>query len=330
MTAPEFSEIELALTSTALAGDAGGLYRLASGLMDDGVPFDSILFDYLMATERAVGTRWAQGDYLVAEEHTVTAAIETVVSLLTGMFDQPTDAPHVVVTTAEGDDHSLPARAAAAHLLFLGYRTSFLGGNVPGEDLGEYLRSDPPSVLVLSAAITTHLLGARSVIEAAHEAGVPVVVGGNAFGPDGEWADTVGADAWVGSLQAVSGVVEDWAYGSPPAINAIPELSEDLRDLIAVRTALLAEAEDELVSDLDSVVPARLKDEVGLLHSAVEGTLLTGDDQIVVDMLRWQRESLEAHGYNGLSVARALQASLDASSTAGGPVLERALQSFNS
>ncbi|HEY5890829.1 MAG TPA: cobalamin-dependent protein [Acidimicrobiia bacterium] len=329
MTAPEFSEIELALTSTALAGDAGGLYRIASGLMDDGVPFDSILFDYLMATERSVGIRWAQGDYLVAEEHAVTAAIETVVSLLTGMLDQPTDAPHVVVTTAEGDDHSLPARAAAAYLLFLGFRTSFLGGNVPGDDLGEYLRADPPAVLVLSGAMTTHLLGARNVIQAAHEAGVAVVVGGKAFGQDGIWAEAVGADGWVGSLRAASGVVEEWAYGNPPAIKPMPDLPEDLTDLIAIRTAVSAEAEHWLASELDGEVPARLKDEIRLLQAAVEAALLTSDDQIVVEMLHWQRESLNAHGHDGLSVAKALQTSLEASSTAGGPVLRRAIQSLS-
>lgn len=328
MTTPEFSEIELALTSAALAGDAGGLYRLASGLMDDGVPFDSVLFDYLLATERAVGIRWAQGDYLIAEEHAATAAIETVVSLLAGMFEQPADAPHVVVTTAEGDDHSLPARAAAAHLLFLGYRTSFLGANVPGDDMREYLRSDQPSVLVLSGAITTHLLGARNVIDAAHQAGVAVVVGGNAFGPDGIWASAVGADEWVGSLQAISGVVEEWAYGSPPTINPTPDLSDDLIDVIAVRTAILAEAENELASALGGIVPARLKDEIELLQAAVEGSLLTDNDQIVVDMLHWQRASLEAHGYDGLSVARALQTSLDASSRAGGLVLSEVLKSL--
>jgi len=330
MTAPEFSEIELALTSTALAGDAGGLYRIATGLMDDGVPFDSILFDYFLAAERAVGIRWAQGDYLVAEEHAVTAAIETVISLLAGMFDQPTDAPHVVVTTAEGDDHSLPARVAAAHLLYLGYRTTFLGANIPGEDLSDYLRSDPPAVLVLSGTMTTHLLGARNVVEAAHESGIAVVVGGNAFGPDGIWASTVGADAWVSSLQEVSSVVEEWAYGSPPAFKTTPDISPDLNGLVAVRTALLAEAEDELASELDDVVPARLKEELALLQAAVEGSLLADDDRIVAEMLRWQRSSLDAYGHDGLSVARALQTSLDASSPAGSLVLQRALASLDS
>ncbi|MGB7859386.1 MAG: cobalamin-dependent protein, partial [Acidimicrobiia bacterium] len=197
MTAPGFSEIEMALTSAALAGDAGGLYRIASNLMDEGVPFDSVLFDYLLATERELGKRWEQADYLITEEHAATAAIETVIALLAGMLDQPREGSSVAVVTAEGDDHSLPARAVAAELLFLGYRTTFLGANVPGVDFQEYLEIDRPDVIVLSAAMTGHLPGAHSVINAAHAVGVPVVVGGAAFGRDGIWADAVGADAWV-------------------------------------------------------------------------------------------------------------------------------------
>lgn len=324
MAAPSFPEVELALTSTALAGDAGGLYRIASDLMDNGVPFDSLLFDYLIPTEKAVGKRWEQGDYLVAEEHAVTAAIETVLSLLTGMFDQPEGAPLIVVTTAEGDDHSLPARAAAAHLLYLGYRTSFLGANVPGDDLRDFLQIEPPTAVVLSAAMTTHLLGARTVIEAAHHAGVPVVVGGKAFGDGGRWAEAAGADAWVGSLREIADAVDRLVGHDDIALNQPSALPSGLTDLLAVRAALLAEAEDELAGTSDGPIPARLKDELGLLLSAVESALLTGDDQIVTDMLEWQDSALGAHGFDGSVLAEALQIALDASSTVGGPLLSGA------
>lgn len=325
MAAPTFSEVELGLTATALDGDAGGLYRLASDLMDNGVPFDSLLFDYLIPTERAVGARWAQGDYLVAEEHAVTAAIETVISLLTGMFDQPVEAPLVVVATAEGDDHSLPARAVAAHLLFLGYRTSFLGANVPGEDLRDFLEDEKPTSMVLSAAMTTHLLGARSVIRAAHQAKVPVVVGGKAFGTDGRWAAAVGADAWVSSLKEVADVVDEWVgRGAEVNLEEAPPLPTELTDLLAVRAALLAEAEDELAGTSDGPVPSRLRSELALLLSSVEAALLTGDDQVVVEMIEWQESALSAHHYDPAVVAEALQNALNASFTKGGNILTRA------
>ncbi|MFP3880883.1 MAG: B12-binding domain-containing protein [Actinomycetota bacterium] len=316
MTAPQFPEIELALISSANSGDAGRLYRITSNLMEDGVPFDSVLFDYLLAAEKSVGQRWAQGDYLIAEEHAVTASIETVISLLTGMFDQSDDAPLVVVATAEGDEHSLPARAAAAHLVYLGYRTSFLGASIPGDDLREFLEIEPPAALVLSAAMTTHLLGARSVVAAAHEVGVPVLVGGKAFGSDGQWAEAVGADAYVGSVRDVAGVVDTWVGGDRPEIRPVGELSQDLKQLLAVRSAILAKAEQSLEAP-------RLRDEASLLLGAIEGALLTGDDQVIGDMLDWQEETLEAYGLDGSAVVEALAPPLAELSDEGSAALTR-------
>lgn len=320
MTAPEFPEVELALISKAISGDAGGLYRIASGLMEKGVPFDSILFDYLLATERSVGQRWAQGDYLVAEEHAVTAAIETVISLLAGMFDQPADGQPVVVATAEGDNHSLPARAAAAHLLYLGFRTTFLGANVPGSGLGDFLDGDPPVALVLSVAMTTHLLGARSVVAPAHEAGVPVLVGGKAFGSDGRWAPAVGADAYVTTLRDVPEVIDGWVANGAPELAAMPTLAPGLAALVANRPAILARF--EMAPGAEAV---RLADEARLTLGSVEAGLLTGDDQVIADMLRWQREYLPAHGLQPQLVVDAVVRALDGVSEEGTAALQRAL-----
>ena len=328
MTAPTFSEIELALTSTALAGDAGGLYRIASGLMDEGVPFDSLLFDYLIPTERAVGHRWQQADYLVAEEHAATAAIETVISLLSGMFDQPADGTPVVIATAEGDDHSLPARAAAAHLLFLGFRTTFLGANVPGADLREFLETEPPAALVLSCAMTTHLIGALAVIDAAHAVGVPVLAGGKAFGPDGEWAQTLGADRWLRSLNEVATTLDEWAAGTVPTARQTMEWPQALTDLVAVRAAVVAEAEAELAGRTPDGLDTRLQDEIRLLQSAVEAALLVDDQRVVAEMLDWQASSLPAHGYDPAAVAESLQTALEAAVTPTGAVLARAREAL--
>lgn len=316
MTAPQFPEIELALISSAISGDAGKLYRIASDLMEGGVPFDSVLFDYLIAAEKSVGQRWAQGDYLVAEEHAVTASIETVISLLTGMFDQSDDAPLVVVATAEGDDHSLPARAAAAHLVYLGYRTTFLGAGLPSNDLREFLEIEPPVTLVLSVAMTTHLLGARAVVAAAHEVGVPVLVGGKGLGGDGQWSEAVGADAYVGSLRDVAGIVDTWVRDGRPQIKRVGELSPGLKRLMAARSAILAGAELSLEAP-------RLRDEVSLLLGAIEGALLTGDDQVAGDMLDWQEKTLAAHGLDGSAVVEALASPLAELSDEGHAVLAR-------
>ena len=302
-----------------MSGDVGGLYRIASGLMEEGVPFDDLLFDYLMATERSVGRRWAQGDYLIAEEHAVTAAIETVIALLVGLFDQSKDAPLVVIATAEGDLHSLPARAIAAHLVFLGYRTNFLGASVPGADLRDFLEGEAPAALVLSAAMTTHLMGAREVIVAAHEVGVPVVAGGKAFGADGAWANAVGADAYVGSLREVADIVERWAEEGRPELESEGPVPPGLRGLMASRSVVLAEVELAMGEE-----GPRVLGDAGLLLSSIEGALLVGDDTIISDMLAWQADMSRAHGFDATAVADAVAAALESVSEAAAAALSRA------
>lgn len=319
MTSDDFKSVELALAATALEGDAGGVYRIASDLMDDGVSFESVLFDYLIPTERSVGQRWAQGDYLVAEEHAVTAAIETVISLLTGMFDQPAEGPLVVVTTAEGDDHSLPARAVSAHLIYMGIRTKFLGANIPAADFRAMVEGEPPSTVVLSAAMTPHLLGARAMVLAAHDFGVPVLVGGKAFGWDGEWAASVGADAWVATLHQVHSVVEAWIGGDPPEISGGVEPPEELEKLRSVRSAVLADAEGSLGHAADP----RLRDELRILLGAIEGALLTGDDRVAAEALEWQEASLGSHGLPADLVAEALERALESRFETAAAVLRR-------
>lgn len=302
--------VQLGITSAAISGDAGALYRIASNLMDEGVSFDSLLFDYLLPAERAVGRRWEQGDYLISEEHAATAAIETVISLLVGMFDQPGDASHVVIAAAEGDDHSLPGRAISAHLLFSGYRTTFLGANVLASDLADFLETESPDVLVLSCTVTSHLVGAHASIMAAREAGVPVVVGGRAFGEDDTRARQLGADAWSSTLSGVLDEVRTLVERGGGSGPAAPSLSAELETLISDEIEVLAEAHRRLRNTVGPTSDGRWLDEITILLGAVQGTMLTGDDDVLAETLDWQRAIMNTHGYQADLVSEALHGAL--------------------
>ena len=200
----------LGVTAAALSGDSGGLYNIVGRLMDEGVPLESLLFDLLLPTARDIGSRWQSGDYSVAEEHAATATVETVVALLAGSLDQPEGGLHVVVASAEGDSHSLAGRAVVAYLLVHGFRTTFLGANMLASDLREFLASEQPDAMIVSCAMTNHLIGARAVISESHSADVPVTAGGRAFGRTGAWATTLGADAWAAHPREIPGVLQTW------------------------------------------------------------------------------------------------------------------------
>lgn len=315
-------DVRLAATAAAVSGDAGTLYRLVSDLMGGGVPFDAVLFDLLLTVEREVGERWQRGDYLVPEEHAATATIETVVSLLAGMFDQPPGAMGVVVAAAEGDQHSLPARMVAAYLLEQGFRTSFLGANVLAAEMAEYLAAEAPDALVLSCAMSSHLPGVRRVIRAAHSVGVPVVVGGRAFGGTGEWAGRVGADARVASPREIPDILRTWRPEPAVAEAGALDPSPALVELGRRRSAVLAAAE-RLVADGEA---DRAGPDLALLLEAVEASLLVEDDALIVEMLEWQESRRAARGDRSPPAA-ALQAALEDVAPTAAAALSRAMQS---
>jgi MerR family transcriptional regulator, light-induced transcriptional regulator len=320
------AEARLAVTAAATTGDAGALYHIVSGLLGEGMPFDSILFDVLGPAEQDIGTRWQGGDVLVTEEHAATAAVETVVALLAGSFDRPEEGTHLVVTAAEGDAHSLPARLIAAHLVALGYRTTFLGANVLASDLGEYLATDPPDALVLTCAMANHLPGARAVIRASHSAGVPVIVGGAAFGATGDRAAVLGADAWVNTGREIPQTLASWDPDPGVAEAGAAEPSADLLSLMSRRASVTAAAQQALPAARSGDGDPRLNGEITLLLGAVEAALLVGDDRVLVDMLRWQEDTLTAHGYDAArAVAEAVRGALETHSAAGHEALTRAL-----
>lgn len=317
-----FTDTKFALTAAAMSGDSGSLYRLVAGLMDQGAPFSTVLFDLLVGIELEVGSRWQSGDYLIAEEHAATATIETVVSLLAGSFEQPTDAPQIVVTAAEGDDHSLPGRMAAAYLLSVGYSTVFLGGNIDADDFREYLEIEDPDVVVLSCALPARLLGARSVIRSSHSLAIPVVVGGNGFGESGRWAGQLGADAWAESPRDIPAVINAWTPDIVVAEAGANNPSDELNSLVYRRAAVVSVAQEELERLLGSRPGHRLVDEIGELLSAIEAGLLVNDPQLVADMLNWQEAMLTAQGHiSGRALVGALQRSLPLISPAAASLL---------
>jgi methanogenic corrinoid protein MtbC1 len=288
----QIASVRLAVTTLLLEGDAGGAFHLVSDLLAQGIPFDVVLFDVVAAAQADFGRRWKEGDYRIADEHAATGTVETVIALLAGSFDLPDTGEPIVVAAAEGDHHSLPVRLASAHLLALGYRVRYLGANMEAADLAAYLQDDPPKALVLSCAMSTLLPGARASVRAAHRAGVPVLSGGPGFGPNGVWAYSIGADAWVASPREIDDVLQSWEPDIEVAEQFVQPEPPDLPSIERHREEILATA----IGTLDEP-DRRIRAELAPLLQAVEAALLVDDPALVSGFIAWQSSLLSSHGY---------------------------------
>jgi len=302
------SSVRLAVTTALIEGDPAGAFHMVRDLMEQGMPFDVVLFDVVAAAHANFGTRWQSGDYRIADEHAATGAVETLVAMLAGSFDLPEEGEPVVVAAAQGDHHSLPARLTSAYLLALGYRVRYLGSNMEASDLAGYLTDETPKALILSCAMPTLLPGARASVRAAHQARTPVLAGGSGFGPNGVWSYAIGADAWVATPREVDQVLTTWEPDIEVAEMVVPSPPAELSVIDRHRQEILASAGAHLDGP-----PRRLRAEIDLLLSAVEAALLVNDPLVATEFITWQTSLMSSHGYpeeTHAGLLRALSAAL--------------------
>ena len=181
------SGVRTVLLAALIDGDLGIAYAITTGLLEEGVPFETLMTDVIGPIQSEIGRRWADGDLTIADEHASTAATENLVALLAGTLG-PAEGPTVVIACPENDTHSLAGRVVAAALAVRGFRALFLGASLPAGDLGDYLEHQQPMALALSVSMGSSLFQAAQSVTIAHAQGIPVIIGGQAMGRDGDRA----------------------------------------------------------------------------------------------------------------------------------------------
>ncbi len=270
--------------------DARAASDLVLELYDEGMPVGDITAGVLGPAQVRVGQLWEQGTWSVADEHAATAITESALSSLTyaSAPPRPTTAEHhLLMACVEGEWHTLPARMAATVAAATGsVRVTVLGPSLPADQLGRRLASGDVDVLALSCTLPTNLLGAARCIAAAHDADVPVVVGGRAFGATPHRAYALGADAWA---------------ADPVVLQATPvervgrtcDVSTEVLLLDGIDDSLVALAFDRLVAAfprLSTMTPwqqDRTREDLRWMARHAAAALLTSDWTILDELFAW-------------------------------------------
>lgn len=183
------------------AGLSGpGVLELTSQALEKGIPSSVIIKDGLTAGMQIVGERYSKKEFFIpdmlASAEAVGAAMEVLNPLLEaadaktkGMF---------AIATVRGDIHDIGKNIVATLVKGSGYEVIDLGIDVPTEKIVDFVRSEKPQILGLSALLTTTMVAMAEVIDALKEAGlrdsVKVIIGGAAVSQ--EYADEIEADAY--------------------------------------------------------------------------------------------------------------------------------------
>lgn len=125
--------------------------------LDDTLARASMSFNQLALLERVVnpllqrlGDEWAHGTMRIVHEHLASAAIRSFLgSMVTGV-QQPNSAPRLIATTPAGQLHECGALMAVISARNEGWNATYLGPNLPAEDIASAARQEDALVILLS------------------------------------------------------------------------------------------------------------------------------------------------------------------------------------
>lgn len=287
------------LDAAVAGGDVDGALTVVDGLVEEGLdPLDVV--DLIAVVQKRVGERWQNAEWSVAEEHAATAVATSAVESVSRLSRRVVpERGHIVLACAEHEWHALPAMLVSAALRSRGWQVTLLGASTPTARLNRYLQDLGPDVTAVSCSVASGLPHSRAFIEASTTAGIPVLAGGAAFGPDARRACALGATAWAPDARTAVEVVETLPLVVRAAAPLPPEVTVEHSALVAAHRSHVSRVVEAWAPYRDAGPEDQelLRDVVDQAVHAVGGTLLTGDERLLAETSAWVLAVLEARGH---------------------------------
>jgi methanogenic corrinoid protein MtbC1 len=271
--------------------------------LDSGLEPEAVLLDVIAAVQRRVGAEWAANTLSVADEHAATAINDRAVTALAlrAAGARPASAGRVTVACVDGEWHALPARLVAEVLRLRGWHVDFLGAQVPTRHLIAHLHNIGPDAVLLSSSLPTRLPSAHGTITACQAAGVPVLVGGAAFGPEGRWAELLGADAWAPDAATAAELLARGLRRDQRPHRTLPHLTDQEFTMITRSTPhLLATTMAELehrfpaMREYSEFQLERTAEDIAQILEFLATALYLDDDELFTTFVTWTAGVLSA------------------------------------
>jgi methanogenic corrinoid protein MtbC1 len=196
--------------TAALDGRRDDAIKVVHDAMTADIDVSEIMLTILQPAQIELGRLWERGEISIAHEHYTTAITQLSLSLLYPrlLLNRMLLGRSVVATSVGSEAHELGIRMIADLLEQAGWRTAYLGADVPHEDVIATVAQQRAEVLAVSATMAGHARGVRELITALRAdprcAHVRVLVGGRPFTINPQLAAMVGADGWApGAAEAL-------------------------------------------------------------------------------------------------------------------------------
>jgi 5-methyltetrahydrofolate--homocysteine methyltransferase len=189
------------ISEAVISGKASVTQQEVKNALQEGLKPEKILSEGLIAAMSEVGARFERGEFYVPEMLIAARAMQSGLAILRPLLTEQAMAMRgkVVIGTVKGDLHDIGKNLVAMMLEGAGYEIVDLGTDVPPEKFASAVREQHPTLVGMSALLTTTMRNMKEAIEAIEDVGlrgqVKIMVGGapltEAFAKD------IGADGYA-------------------------------------------------------------------------------------------------------------------------------------
>lgn len=189
------------VSETLIAGKVDELKDLTNQALDSGSNPADVLNQGLLPGMDTVGQKWRDGDMFMPEVLRCAKAMSGAMDILRPKLTEGDmgNAGTLVIGTVAGDLHDIGKDLAGMMFEGAGYKVINIGIDQPNEAFVNAVKEHKPTVLGMSALLTTTMPRMGEVINSLKEAGirdqVAVIVGGAPVTE--EFANEIGADLYA-------------------------------------------------------------------------------------------------------------------------------------
>jgi methanogenic corrinoid protein MtbC1 len=134
-----------------------------------------------------IGDQWENGEIDVATEHVCSNAVNNLIDLINQQntkknFKNYRDTRSIVLSTPEGELHSIGCKIIESLLLEKGYEVYNITSSLPTNSIESYLDNINPSIVVISVTLKENINSTiRFIQEIRQSFNIPIIIGGNAI-----------------------------------------------------------------------------------------------------------------------------------------------------
>ena len=209
------TEILSTISTMVIEGNFADMVDKTNAALEEGLAAEDILNKGLMPGMDHVGVEFKAGNMFVPEVLRSAKAMQEAMNIIRPLLaeaDAETSGK-VLLGTVKGDLHDIGKNLVGMMCEGAGFEVVDLGKDVEPETFVEAVKEHKPTILGMSALLTTTMNNMKSVIEAAEEAGikdsVKIVIGGAPV--TDEFAQQIGADGFApdasSAVRLVQGLV---------------------------------------------------------------------------------------------------------------------------